>query len=146
MAIIKKQSKKEDQVKTDAVIENKGVVKNEAKDVNEVKALLNGLRTSPRKVRLLTRLLTGMKPVDALLQLKFSSKRAAKPLIKLINSALANASHNTTLTVEDLVISKFVVNEGFSFKRHKPAAFGVAHPIKKRSSRVILVLAPRKTK
>lgn len=115
-------------------------------EVTDVKAHLNGLRTSPRKVRLLTKLLTGMKPVDALLQLKFSSKRAAKPLSKLINSALANANHNTKLKVEELVISKFVVNEGISIRRFKPAAFGVAHPIKKRSSRVTLVLAPRKIK
>ena len=130
------------QLKPEVAEETTKVVDNVAKDV---KAQLNGLRMSPRKVRLLTRFLTGMKPVDALMQLKFSSKRAAKPLAKLINSALANASHNTSLVVEDLIISKFVVNEGFVFKRQKPAAFGVSHPIKKRSSRIILVLAPRNT-
>lgn len=139
----KKQPNNDESVKLDTNVEKTNVNQNEVK---EVKAILNGLRMSPRKVRLLTRLLTGMKPVDALLQLKFSSKRAAKPLMKLINSALANASHNTNLVVEELVISKFVVNEGFVMKRHKPAAFGVAHPIKKRSSRVILVLAQRKSK
>lgn len=144
MATPKKKTKPEE-TKVEAVVE-KTVTTSNAKEATEVKAQLNGLRMSPRKVRLLTRFLTGKKPVDALLQLKFSAKRAAKPLAKLINSALANASHNTTLNVEELVISKFVANEGIAFKRHKPAAFGVAHPLKKRTSRVIIVLAPRKTK
>lgn len=132
------------QLKEESVESEKNQVVSE--QVNEVKAHLNGLRTSPRKVRLLTKMLTGMKPADALLQLKFSSKRAAKPLYKLINSALANANHNTKLNVEELVISKFVANEGISIRRFRPAAFGVAHPIKKRSSRVTLVLAPKKNK
>jgi large subunit ribosomal protein L22 len=114
------------------------------KTVDQVSAQLNGLRIAPRKVRLLCKMLSGLKPSEALLQLKFSSKRSAKPLAKLINSALANAKISQ-LEVDKLIIAKFVADEGQVLHRHKPAAFGVAHGIKKRSSKVKLVLAlPKK--
>jgi len=106
----------------------------------ETKAQLRSLRMSPQKVRLVADLVRGMRVSDALVQLKFSPKRAAKPLCKLLESAIANASHNHQLDTSSLVISTIFVNEGSMLKRWMPRAMGRATPLRKRSSHITLVL------
>jgi large subunit ribosomal protein L22 len=88
-------------------------------------------------------------PVDtALEQLRFSSKKAALPLAKLINSGIANAIHNFNLNRDNLYIKSLTVDGGPVYKRYAPRAQGRAFTERKRTSHINLVLesrvAPRK--
>ncbi|PLX28717.1 50S ribosomal protein L22 [Candidatus Parcubacteria bacterium] len=104
-------------------------------------AHLKFLRMSPQKVRLVAGLVRGLKVEDALVQLTFSKKRAAAPIKKLIESAIANADHNHDLKKDTLVIETIFVNEGSTLRRWMPRAMGRATPLRKRSSHITLVLA-----
>lgn len=116
--------------------------KDQAKSI-EIRASLRFLHTGPRKVRLITNFVTGMDVLSALQQLYFLQKRAKEPLVKLINSAVANAINNFGLKKENLYIKSFIVNQGPTLKRWKPKAYGRAGKIRKRTSHVELVLAER---
>lgn len=106
----------------------------------EVKAHLNYLRMSPRKVRIIANLIKGMNTKRAELELDHLPKRAATPLVKLLKSAIANARHNFQLAEENLYIKSILVNQGPVLKRSMPRAFGRAAPIRKRTSHVSLTL------
>jgi len=108
-----------------------------------VKAQLNGLRMTPRKVRLVAGLIRKKRVADALDQLAHMAKRAGNPLAKLINSAVANASHNLKLDRDHLWIKELAVDEGIKLKRYRPKGFGRANPIEKKTSRIRLVLEHR---
>jgi len=103
-------------------------------------AKLNYLRMSPRKVRLVANLIKGLDVVEAKHQLRFLTKKAALPLAKLLDSAVANAKHNFNLDKNNLYIAKILVNQGPTLKRWMPRAFGRATPIAKRTSHITLVL------
>ncbi len=107
----------------------------------ESKAQLKSLRMSPRKVRLVVDLIRGLEVDKALAQLSFSKKTAARPVKKLLESAIANAMHNQSMKREGLVIENGFVDEGRVIKRWQPRAFGRANPIRKRSSHVTLVIS-----
>lgn len=107
----------------------------------ESKAKLSHLRISPRKVRLVADMIRGLSVDKALNQLKFSNKKAAHPLTKLINSSVANAEHNQELKKDNLFIKEIRVDDGPSLKRWRPRAFGRAAGIQKRTSHINLVLA-----
>ena len=109
--------------------------------MQEVTAKLSYLRMGPRKVRLVADLIRGRKAAQALDILSLTPKRAARPLLKLLNSAVANAKHNFSIPVEDLRISKIMVDGGPSLKRWMPKAHGRATPVRERTSHVHLVLA-----
>ncbi len=110
----------------------------------QVKAQLNNLRISPRKVRLVTDLIRGLDVVKAKSQLQFLIKRSSKPILKLLNSAIANAKHNFKLSDEsNLYISEIIVNGGKMLKRTMPRAMGRAYQIKKRTSKILMVLDER---
>ena len=110
----------------------------------QVKANLNYLRISARKVRLIADLLRGMDIIEAESQLKFTTKQAGRPILKLLNSAIANASHNFSIEKDDLYISKIEVNEGPPLKRWIPRAMGRATPIIKRTSHISMILETKK--
>lgn len=95
---------------------------------------------APRKVRLLADLIRGMRVVDAMIQLKFSRKHAAKEMITLLRSAVANAEHNANIDADTLVITESYVNGGPILYRWMPRAFGRASKIRKRTSHVVVVL------
>ncbi len=105
-----------------------------------MKAILKNYRQSPRKVRLLADLVRGKKVTVALARLQFVDKRASGPFIKVIESALANAT-NAGEQKESLVISKVEVNKGTVTKRFMPRARGSASPINRRSSHISVELA-----
>jgi len=114
----------------------------------EIKASLNYLRTAPRKVRLVTQLISGMRVEEAKNSLKFLSKRASEPILKLLNSAIANARKNFSFDekrIASLYIKKIVVDEGPKLKRWMPVSRGTAHQIQKKTSHINLVLDERKT-
>lgn len=111
-----------------------------------IKAELNRYRQAPRKVRLLADLVKG-KPVSrALAEITFSGKRAASPLKKLIDSAVANATHNFKVSPESLYVKDLRVDSGVVMKRGMPRAFGRSFLIRKKTSKISLELDVREEK
>ncbi|PIZ95168.1 MAG: 50S ribosomal protein L22 [Candidatus Magasanikbacteria bacterium CG_4_10_14_0_2_um_filter_37_12] len=106
----------------------------------QTKAKLRHLRVAPRKVRLLIDIIRGKKVEDALAQLKYSQKNAAKNLEKLLKSAIANADHNHKMKSETLIVKEAYVDGGPILYRWMPRAFGRASKIRKRTSHITLVL------
>ena len=106
----------------------------------EVKAITKYIRMSPKKIRVVADLIRGLDVLEAVDQLKFIPRRAVKPILKILNSAIANAEHNFNLKKENLYIRKIMVNEGAVLKRWMPRAFGRASPIKKKSSHIEIIL------
>ncbi|MBU0597506.1 50S ribosomal protein L22 [Patescibacteria group bacterium] len=111
----------------------------------DVKAKLRYLRMSPRKVRLTANLINGMPVAKAENQLAFSKKYAARPILKLLKSAIANAENNNKLKKDNLFVKKITVDQGPTLKRWRARAFGRAGMIRKRSSHVSVVLGELKT-
>lgn len=109
--------------------------------MTEVNAKLRFLRMGPRKVRLVVDTIRGKKVLRALDILSVLPKKAALPILKLLNSAVANAKHNHSLAVEDLKISQIYVDGGPVLKRSMPKAQGRATPIRERTSHINLVLS-----
>ncbi len=105
-----------------------------------ITAKLRYLRISPRKVRLVTDLIKGLTAEKAERQLRFLTKKAAGPILKLLNSAVANAQNNANLTKENLEIANIIVEGGPVLKRWRARAMGRAAPIIKRTSHVTLIL------
>jgi large subunit ribosomal protein L22 len=106
----------------------------------EVHAQLNYLRMGPRKVRLVADLMRGRKVKTAINTLSVLNKLAAKPLLKLLNSAIANAKHNFSLAEETLRVKQITVDGGPVLKRWMPRAHGRATPIRERTSHIEIVL------
>ena len=111
----------------------------------KVKARAKFIRMAPRKTRLLVALIRGLSVEEARGQLKFSLKDAAIPVLKTLNSAVANAQHNAKAKVEDLVVSEAFVDEGPTIHRFTPRAQGRATKIRKRMSHITIVVSDRKT-
>lgn len=110
----------------------------------EVTAKLRFLRMSPRKVRLVCDVIRGMDAEEAQTHLSFIKKRAARPILKLLNSAMANAENNFKLKRENLYIKKITVDQGPTLTRWAPKAFGRANVIRKRSSHINIILGEYK--
>ena len=106
----------------------------------EFKAALNNLRMSPRKVRLVTNLVKGQNAAQAKAQLAFLVKKPAPLILKLLNSATANAKHDQEIKEENLYIKQILVEGGPSLKRWLPRAMGRATPLLKRTCSIKLVL------
>ncbi len=107
--------------------------------MNQATATLSNYRQSPRKVRVVADLVRGKRATDAVLTLEFADKRASLPLRKLINSAIANAKAKS-LDMENLVVKEIQVNTGKILYRRRPVSHGSAHPIRKRTSLVSVIL------
>ncbi len=110
----------------------------------KIKAELKNYRQSSRKVRLVADLVRGKKVEKALAELNFLNKKASLVVKKLVNSAVANAKHNFNLEKDVLIVDEIRVDEGPTLKRWRAGARGRAFPIKKRTSRVLLVLSDGK--
>jgi len=77
----------------------------------EIKAKLNHLRITPRKVRLIADFIRNISIKEAKTKLKFVPNRAAEPVLKLLKSAIANAQNNFNLKEDDLYIKKIMINQ-----------------------------------
>lgn len=95
---------------------------------------------APRKVRLLADLIKGQPVAEAIVQLEQNNREAARPILKLLQSAIANARHNHELKEEGLMVKNITVDGGPILYRSMPRAMGRATPIRKRTSHIILVL------
>ncbi len=110
-----------------------------------VKAVSKYIRISPRKARLVANVIRGKKVMTAFDILKFTPKVGAKLVSKTLQSALANAEHNSQLNKEDLTIAAIMVDEGPILKRFRPVAKGASHPINKKTSHICITLDDGKT-
>ncbi len=109
----------------------------------EVKAVHRYARTSAQKARLVADQVRGMPAEAALNLLKFSPRKAAAIIYKVLNSAVANAANNQSLDVDNLIVSRIMVDEGPSLKRIMPRAKGRADRIVKRTSHISVYVAER---
>jgi len=107
---------------------------------------LKYLRVAPRKVRLVADMIRGKSVKEARALLDFSLKRAAGPLKKLLDSAVANAQNDLKLDKDSLVIAGLTVDGGPKLKRWRAASRGRAAPIEKKTSHITLILKGEKTK
>ena len=109
-----------------------------------VTAFANHLHVSPRKMRLVTNLVKNMYVGDALVQLAHANKKAAPMVVKLLNSAVANAEHNFSLDPQWLYIKTITTDSGRVLKRYFPRARGSAFVIRRKMCHVNVILEERK--
>lgn len=103
-------------------------------------AQIRYLHIAPRKVRLIADTLKGLPVSEAEAQLILRPQRAAKPLLKLIRSAVSNVKNNQKASAENLIVKAIRVDGGPMLKRSLPRAMGRATPIHKKMSHVTIVL------
>ena len=106
-----------------------------------VHATAKYVRTSARKGRLVADLVRGKSVADAQAILAFSTRAAAVPMSKVLQSAVANADHNHGLDVRELRLVTVTVDEGPTIKRFRPRAMGRATSIMKRTCHITIGLA-----
>jgi large subunit ribosomal protein L22 len=109
----------------------------------EVKARLRFARIAPRKARLVADLVRGKRSEEALNILNFTKKAAAKILIKLLKSAIANATQKKTIDIDRLYVKQIMVDQGPTMKRYQSRALGRATTIRKRTSHIHIILDER---
>ncbi|MEE8302270.1 MAG: 50S ribosomal protein L22 [Candidatus Tectomicrobia bacterium] len=109
-----------------------------------MKASVTSVRISPRKVRMVVDAVRGKSVSQAMGILAFTRKKAARPVQKLLKSAVANAVENDGVDdVDNLIIDRIAVDEGPTLKRFTPRARGRATPIRKRTSHIRIALRER---
>ena len=112
----------------------------------EAHALARHVRMSPQKARLVIDLIRGQKAQDALQSLRYTPKRAAKHIEKVLRSAIANAERKADdagapLDVDQLYVNKAFVNEGSRWKRLRPAPMGRAFRYQIRTAHIFVGVA-----
>jgi ribosomal protein L22 len=110
-----------------------------------VEARARYVRTSARKARLVCDHIRGKDVTEARAILAFTPRAAAKPWLKLLESAVANAEHNHELVGEELRIASVHADEGPTLKRFRPRAMGRATRIRKRTSHLSITLTPKES-
>ena len=109
----------------------------------EARAIARYVRVSPRKARIVINKIRNKGVIDALDILRFNERAISETISKVVNSAAANAQQKYGLRPENLVIKETYVNEGPTMKRYRPRAKGSASPIRKRTSHITVIVAPR---
>ncbi|MCF7936255.1 MAG: 50S ribosomal protein L22 [Synergistales bacterium] len=107
----------------------------------EARAVARQVRISPTKVRQIMPLVRGKSVEEAFKSLRFTQKKAAKIVEKVLQSAVANADHNLGLDIDKLVVVKAVADMGPSMRRFRPVSMGRAHPYRHRTSHITVVVA-----
>lgn len=114
-----------------------------ANPVREAKAVARYVRSSPQKARLVVDLIRGLRAEQALHTLRFTRKRIAADVAKLLQSAIANATDHGEMDVDALYVRRAFVNEGPRQKRIRPAPMGRAYRYQRRTCHIELYLAER---
>jgi len=104
------------------------------------RAIARYVRISSRKVKIVLDLIRGKSAAEAQAILTFTPKAAAPVVLKVLNSAIANAENNLDLNPEDLKVAECYANQGPTLKRYRPRAHGRANRILKRTSHITVVL------
>ena len=110
----------------------------------EAKAILRSARISAQKVRLVADQVRGLPVARALDLLKFSDKKAAAMIRKVVESAIANAENNQGADVDELKVKTIMVDEGPTLKRFMARAKGRGTRILKRTSHITVVVGEGK--
>lgn len=118
---------------------SKPKLKRQLKD-NQCKAKLSSIKTSQQKLNLVAGLIRGASASDALTQLEFSKKAAARPVKKLLQSAIANAENNHNLDIDNLFVKEVNVGKGIIMKRFSARARGRAARIQKPFANITIIL------
>ena len=98
------------------------------------------VRTAPRKARLVMDHIRDKDVEQARAILAYAPRAAAIDVLKLLDSAVANAEHNHELGPDELRVRRAYVDEGPTIKRYRPRALGRATPINKRTSHMTIEL------
>jgi len=106
----------------------------------KIQALTKNVRISPLKLRALAKGLNGMPAKMALQTLVWIPRKSAHLIAKTLKSAIANAENNFNLSLDNLSICEIAVDDCIAIKRFRPVSRGSAHPIRKRTSRIKIVL------
>jgi len=109
----------------------------------EARAVGRYIRIAPNKVRQVVNLIRGKQVDEALAILRFTPKKAAAIVEKVLKSAVANAEHNYDMDRDSLYISEIYVDQGPTLKRYKARAMGRADLIRKRTSHITVVVSER---
>ena len=109
----------------------------------EAKAIHKGARIAPRKARLTIDLIRGKKATEAVTILSKLNREAARLIIKVLKSAIANATNNLGLKEENLIVSQALIDEGTTMKRMRFGSRGHVDPIKKRTSNITIVVSEK---
>ena len=104
-----------------------------------MQAKLRYLRISPKKVRLVADMIRNKSVSDSIKILNFTVKRARDPILKLLNSAIAN-SKNMGINSKNLYVAEIRVDKGPILKRYMPRSRGISNPILKRTSHIMITL------
>jgi len=110
-------------------------------NIMEYQAIAKYIKISPRKVRLVADAVRDMSVDDARNSLQILSNRAATPILKVINSAVANAVNNGNANKGDLSIKAIMITEGVRYKRYHYAGRGRVRPYVRRTSHISVIVA-----
>jgi large subunit ribosomal protein L22 len=105
-----------------------------------VQAIAKSVQMSPRKVAVVAALVRGRTVEDALTILSHTPRRSALPVIKVINSAKANADHNHGYKPATLIITEIGVTPGPRLKRYRPISHGRANPFQRKTAHIRVVV------
>ena len=112
----------------------------------EAKAIANTVRIAPRKARLVVDLIRNKDVAEAKAILKLTNKQACEVVLKVLNSAVANAEHNYNMDVNNLYIQTAYVTDGIRMKRMLPRAKGRGDVIQKRTCNITVIVAEKESK
>ena len=104
----------------------------------------NTIRTGLRKLNVVAQSIVSMNVNKAVNQLKFSQKRISNNVLKVLNSAIANAENNNQLDIDNLFVKEAYVGKSLSMKRFRPRAKGRASSIIKPFSKLTIIVEERK--
>ncbi len=109
--------------------------------MGEARAEVNYIRISSQKMRLVANVVRGRQINQALNYCKMSPKKGSKILLKLLNSAVANAGQDKTIDVDNLLVKTIIVNDGPRMWRIRPRARGRATWYQKKTSKIRVILS-----
>jgi len=112
----------------------------------EAKAIAKTVRITPRKARLVVDLIRNKDVAEAQAILMLTNKQACEVVLKVLNSAVANAEHNNNMDINNLYVSSCYVTDGIRMKRMLPRAKGRGDVILKRSCNITVVVSEREAK
>ena len=107
---------------------------------NRPRAIAKYVRISSRKVKVVIDLIRGKSVAEAKAILAFTPKAASEPVLKVLNSAVANAENNLDMSADQLFVAEVFANQGPTLKRFRPRAQGRASRIRKRTSHITVIL------
>ena len=110
---------------------------------NQAQAVCNSLRTSPRKLNLVAESIRGLAVEKAVAELTFSKKRIAKSVLKVLQSAIANAENNHQLNIDKLFVKEAYVGKGLVMKRMHARGRGRGARVLKPFSNLTIVVTER---